>query len=217
MSGPERRSAKEAQAAILEVAERHLSAGGPAAVRVQKVAAELGITDAAVHYHFGNRSKLMTALLKHAGRKLRAGLAEAPVSSARAGEVLDVMADRLDEIYRRKGYARLAMWLVLDGWRSKGAGLHRPMIDRLQDARGGGADAEESAFAIAMLNVFMMGEALAGDSMLAAAGLPTDEESRALLRERFLAMLSASLGLGEEARTKPRSRAPKRRVLATSG
>jgi len=57
-----------------------------------------------------------------------------------------------------------------------------------------GADVEEAVLAVAALNVFMMGEALAGEGMLAAAGLATDEESRMTLRAFFLELLSARLG-----------------------
>lgn len=216
MSGTKRRRAQDARSAILDVAERHLASGGPAAVRVQKVAEELGLTDAAVHYHFGSRSKLMAALLRNAGRKLRAKFEEAPVAAAQTG-VLAVMMDQLDEIYRRKGYARLAMWLALDGWRAEGTGLHRPMANRLQEARGAGADAEETVLAVAALNVFMMGDALAGEEMLAAAGLATDEESRRRLRGFFLDLLSARLGLASERQDRPPAKAAKRRAKRDAG
>ena len=54
-----RRSRDEAQHAILEAAEKRLREGGPEAVRVQHVAADLGITDAAIHHHFGSRQLLV--------------------------------------------------------------------------------------------------------------------------------------------------------------
>ncbi|HEV2370316.1 MAG TPA: helix-turn-helix domain-containing protein, partial [Acidimicrobiales bacterium] len=69
-----RRSVEEARRLILDAAQRRLIAGGPEAVRVQTVAADVGITDAAVHYHFANREGLMEALLAEAGRRLRRDL-----------------------------------------------------------------------------------------------------------------------------------------------
>ena len=48
-----RRQPDEARRLILEAAEKRLVEGGPEAVRVQLVAGDLGLTDAAVHHHFG--------------------------------------------------------------------------------------------------------------------------------------------------------------------
>ena len=58
---------EDAQRAILDAAEKRLREGGPEAVRVQHVAADLGVTDAAIHHHFGSRRGLMEALLRFAG------------------------------------------------------------------------------------------------------------------------------------------------------
>src|SRR5215471_15060903 len=69
-----RRTVEEAREAILAAAEHRLIASGPDAVRVQTVARDVGITDAAVHYHFGNREGLIDALLRRAGRRLRSEL-----------------------------------------------------------------------------------------------------------------------------------------------
>lgn len=189
-----RQSAADARAAILEVAERQLAGGGPAAVRVQKVASELGLTDAAVHYHFGNREKLMAALLKNAGRKLKT-LFQDDASPDAGNDVVTTIMARLDDCYRRQGYARLAMWLALEGWRSEGTGVFRPMAERLHKATGGDADMDEALLAVAALNVFMMGEALAGAEMLAAVGLPTDAPSRERLRAFFARLVQEELRL----------------------
>ena len=59
-----RRPAREARQRILEAAEQKLIEGGPDAVRVQTLGRELGITDAAIHHHFGNRDGLLEALLQ---------------------------------------------------------------------------------------------------------------------------------------------------------
>lgn len=190
-----RRSAQDARAAILDVAERHLAEGGPAAVRVQRVAAELGLTDAAVHYHFGNREKLMTALLKSAGRKLKATFQEGPATIGEEDVVAAIIA-QLDDTYRRKGYARLAMWLSLAGWRSEGTGVYRPMADRLHEARSKPAALDETLLAVAAMNVFMMGDALSGADMLAGVGLPADAETREQLRDFLAGLISERLRLG---------------------
>src|SRR5215467_2095443 len=66
-----RRPAERAREEILDAAERRLVADGPAALRVQAVAREVGVTDPAVHYHFGSRDGLLQAVCRRAARRLR--------------------------------------------------------------------------------------------------------------------------------------------------
>jgi len=208
MDRPVRRTAEEAKAAILEVAERHLAEGGPAAVRVQKIGAELGLTDAAIHYHFGNRDGLMRALLHHAGRKLKKAFQGAPKGDG--PHLLEDIVGSLDDTYRRKGHARLAMWLALEGWRSQGSGMFRPITERLHTARPAEAEIDDTAMAVAALNVFMIGDALAGGDMLAGAGLSIDRRTRERLRGFVTAMFAQSLGLDAS----PRRRVAQGKPLA---
>jgi TetR/AcrR family transcriptional regulator, repressor for neighboring sulfatase len=95
-----RRSADEARAEILAVAERQLAASGPAAIRLQAIADELGVTHPAILRHFRSREELLYTLLRHAGRRLRDALSAAV---ERAGEhALDeeTFFAALDRIYR---------------------------------------------------------------------------------------------------------------------
>src|SRR5260370_1498223 len=65
-----RRSPEASKLAILEAAERRLIKDGPDGVRVQRIAADLGMTDAALHYHFGNREALVKALMRFSAKRL---------------------------------------------------------------------------------------------------------------------------------------------------
>ena len=65
-----RRSPDVSKLAILKAAERRLIEHGPEGIRVKHVAADLGMTDAAVHYHFGNREALISALLRFSAKQL---------------------------------------------------------------------------------------------------------------------------------------------------
>jgi AcrR family transcriptional regulator len=116
-----RRSAADARQRILETAERLLIAGGPDAVRVQVVARELGVTDAAVHHHFGNREGLLEALARHGARRLKTELAD-ELERWTSGEVdFEGFATRVLDTMEARGYARLVMWLTLSGWASRAA------------------------------------------------------------------------------------------------
>ncbi len=166
--------AEQARRLILEAAEKHLISGGPDAVRVQTIARELDMTDAAIHYHFGNRMGLMKALLSHAGRQMKTELKA--VTSTESNQLdLGAVAQLLDQKYRQKGYAALAMWLSQMGWKSRGQGMFEDLSD--QFAESAGHEHSEAKVRIAALNVFLVGSALFGEAFLRSVGLPPTEEN----------------------------------------
>ncbi|WP_406510319.1 TetR/AcrR family transcriptional regulator [Streptomyces sp. NBC_00212] len=130
MANRVRRTPDEAKRLILEAAGRLLAAGGPAAVQVRAVAAEIGVSDAAVNHHFGTREQLLSALLRFGGAKLKAQLhavlgklTEGPADPAELVRVLAALyAD---------GYAELALALHQSGWRDTGSGMLDEIVDRL--------------------------------------------------------------------------------------
>lgn len=192
-----RRSVDEARRVILDAAERRLAAGGPDAVRVQLVARDVGLTDAAVHYHFESRQGLLEALLRRAGRRMRDELTQA-VSGWDSGP-LDVgdLVDRIRETYDGRQYARLTAWMRLAGWRPRGAGMlreqagkiHRSRVERAAARSKPPPGAEDTSFAIVLINLVVWAEALIGDSSLRMVGLPADRATA----ERFMGWFTALL------------------------
>jgi AcrR family transcriptional regulator len=175
-----RRTVEASRQAILETAEDYLAADGPNGVKVQRIAADLGMTDAAIHYHFKNREGLLEALLRFTGRRFVGELEQAMARRepdtfdlARAGELLT-------EFYARRGTARLAMWLVLSGWSPTGEGMFLPLAewlhaDRTRRASAAGRplpDLAESQKLVALLAAVTLTQALSGDAHLRAVGLP---------------------------------------------
>uniref|UniRef100_A0AAU2UXQ4 TetR/AcrR family transcriptional regulator n=1 Tax=Streptomyces sp. NBC_00003 TaxID=2903608 RepID=A0AAU2UXQ4_9ACTN len=125
-----RRTPDEAKRLILEAAGRLLATGGPAAVQVRAVAAEVGVSDAAVNHHFGTREQLLSALLRFGGTKLKSQL------HAALGKLTDGPADpaelvRVLAALYADGYAELAMALHQSGWRDAGSGMLDEIVDRL--------------------------------------------------------------------------------------
>ncbi|WP_309645475.1 helix-turn-helix domain-containing protein [Phenylobacterium sp.] len=174
-----RRTVEASRQAILEAAERCLIDEGPNGVKVQRIARDLGLTDAAIHYHFGNREGLMEALLRFSGRRFVEEVQGAMSVGDAAGIDLRQAASRLSELYERRGTARLAMWLMLAGWSPKGAGMLQPLAEwlhagRAQRARAAGLAApafEDSQKMIALLGAVTFAQALSGDAHLRSAGL----------------------------------------------
>lgn len=186
MSAPPRRirrSAPDSRLAILQAAEARLIAEGPDGVRVQPLARELGLTDAAVHYHFGSREKLLEALLRYSSRRFVDEMAAALAAARDDGFDLAKASALLADFYDTKGAGRLAMWLHFSGWRPEGAGMLAPLVDWLHGVRTAQAaargepvpDREESQYAIALLSTQAMGQALLGDAVLRSVGLAGDK------------------------------------------
>jgi AcrR family transcriptional regulator len=171
-----RRTPQAAKVAILEAAERRLHDEGPEGVRIQRIAADLGITDAAIHYHFGSRETLMDALLRRIGRRLVDDI-EATIEGW-APDQIDVAAlGRLfQRAYADERAARLALWLSLAGWRPKGSGMFKSLVEqvhraRIQAARKAGRAApriSDTQYAIALLSAAHMLAAMAGEAVLAS-------------------------------------------------
>lgn len=115
---------------ILEAASKLLAAGGPAAVQVRAVAAEVGVSDAAVNHHFGTRDQLLESLLRFGGTKLKAEL-RAVLDTWTDGPIDPAELVRALSALYADGYAELALALHRSGWRDPGGGLLDEAVDRL--------------------------------------------------------------------------------------
>lgn len=196
-----RRTAQEAKRRILERAEQHLIEGGPSAVRVQVIAKELGITDAAIHHHFGNRDGLFAALLRRAGRGLRDAMREILEGWDGDPKGLHQLAHLIASTYADRGYARLALWLVLGGQNARGSGMFTPLVDalhaaRLQLARTQGTARprrQDVAHAVALLNLAFIAEPVAASAFLRSVDIDPDPAARARFRAWLIPQLVAIL------------------------
>ena len=178
-----RRTPEAAKAAILEAAERRLIEGGPESVRVQHIAADLGLTDAAVHHHFGSREALIDAAHRFSARRLLTDIDA--ILEAWDVDKLDVR--RLGNLFRKtysdRGASRLIFWSALSGRKPRGSGLMDGLIDavhrtrvRRAKARGQAAPAlTDTRFVIALLSSVHAIMPVAGAAVLLAAGIEADE------------------------------------------
>jgi AcrR family transcriptional regulator len=185
-----RRTPEVAKLAILEAAERRLIEDGPDGVRVQHIAADLGITGAALHYHFGSRETLIDAVRRFSAKRLLTDI-EAIL------ETWDV--DRLDlhrlsalfrKTYADRGAARLIFWLALSGRKPRGSGLLKGLIEAVHQTRERRAVASgrapppisDTRFVIALLSSIHAVIPVAGDALLLSAAAEAGEQGV----ERFL-------------------------------
>jgi len=208
-----RRTAEEARRLILEAAEKRLISGGPEAIRLQDIAADVGIAHAVISHHFGNREGLMEALTRYASARLQ----EAVTRVLAAEGVGTPTNNRLEQIHHavelaareivEQGYGRLWAWLIVSGrdWRPQVEGMFSGLTRighafRVQWSVEDGQpapDIEDTRFWMILgLRVFI-GEALSGPYAQLSVGLPGDAETEHKFRlwlSRFATHPPASSG-----------------------
>jgi AcrR family transcriptional regulator len=185
-----RRTPEAAKLAILEAAERRLIEDGPDGVRVQHIAADLGITGAALHYHFGSRETLIDAVRRFSAKRLLTDI-EAILE---AWDVDRLDLHRLSALFRKtyadRGAARLIFWLAVSGRKPRGSGLLKGLIEAVHQTRERRAVASgrapppisDTRFVIALLSSIHAVIPVAGDALLLSAAAEAGEQGV----ERFL-------------------------------
>jgi len=185
-----RRNATDTRQAILEAAERRLVSGGPEAIRLQEIAADLGISHPAILHHFGSREGLVEAMVLHGLGKLQAQFLEGWPSKKDLD--LEGVLERFYEVASHRGVARMVAWLILSG-RSLGAmtpNVLRPAAERMHAGRVRRArkegrrppELEETLLAASLLAILVLGDSLFGPSVRRAMGLGANAGSTSRFR-----------------------------------
>jgi len=174
-----RRSAAETRLAILEAAERRLLDGGPEAIRLQEIAADVGISHPAILHHFGSREGLVEAMVIRGITNLQAQFLEG-WPSAKEPDIEGVL-ERFYEVASHRGIARMLAWLILSGHsnRTMTTGVFKPAAERMHAGRLRRAERErrrspeleETMFAATHLFILVLGDSLFGPSVRRAIGL----------------------------------------------
>ena len=181
----QRRSAEAAQLEILDAAERRLQDEGPAALRLQDVARDVGVSHPAILHHFGSREGLVEAMVLRGIGNLQAQFLEG-WPSAKEPDIEGVL-DRFYEVASRRGIARMLAWLILSGQsnRTMTVGVFKPAAERMHAGRVRRAqkeerrspELEETLFAATHLFILVLGDSLFGPSVRRAVGLSSGAES----------------------------------------
>jgi AcrR family transcriptional regulator len=199
-SAPARRTGEATRRAILAAAERRLVRSGPEAIRLQEIAADVGVSHPAILHHFGSREKLVEALAQHALAGLQRELvAIAENRPPAADHSLAVREARVTEMFERtaevlveRGYARLLAWLVLSGrdlrpvveglFRGFPQAVHQTRVNRRRREGREPPELEQTRFGTALTMATLLGDALFGRLTRLAVGLPDDGETRRRFR-----------------------------------
>lgn len=197
-----RRTPEAARRAILDAASRCLVAEGPDGLRLQSIAADLGISHSSILHHFGSREGLLDALAQDAFGALERDLRQS-IRPSPEGEPASEIFEKVSRALVDRGFAKLLAWQILSGRgatepgkNSRVAGPNRSggILDglahtlhsiRLEHAQNLGRvtptlDDTRSIVALAACSIF--GEALAGSEITAGSGLGGGAEDRRRFR-----------------------------------
>jgi AcrR family transcriptional regulator len=185
-----RRSADDARRQILDAAEVMLRELGPAGIRLQQIADELGVSHPAILHHFGSREALIEAVVNRAVDRLEADLIEAIASAPSSDKPFGAeLIDQAFKVLVTGGHARLAAWLLLSGeWKPSASRMRiiaRAAHERRLELYGAGsvtATLEDTTFRMILVALTIFGEAIAGDALRRSAGL-TDRGAADRFRE----------------------------------
>jgi AcrR family transcriptional regulator len=111
-----RRTAEQARAAILDAAERRLVASGPAAIRLQEVARDVGVSHPTVLHHFGSREALVEAVVARALDSLQTALVAGVRASRTGPDQVAALFDGVFDTLVSGGHGRAFLWLALSGY-----------------------------------------------------------------------------------------------------
>jgi AcrR family transcriptional regulator len=200
-----RRSAEAAREAILDAAERLLQEVGPDGIRLQAVAARIGVSHPALLHHFGSREALVEAVVDRAVARLEEDLL-AVLSAPGDPDPVDLLA-RVSATLADRGHARLVAWLTLSGrasssersranWARIVAATHQARLALVPGLRDRPQDEleEDTRFTVLLSAFALFGEALAGDVHYESAGV--DAEARWRFRGWLGALLLDHLARG---------------------
>ena len=206
-------SAEEAREAILVAAEKRLLEVGPEGIRLQEVAADVGVSHPTILHHFGSRDGLVTAVLARAmsalDREILACFADLGTEPRQA---LLTTLERVDQVMRLRGHARIMAWVALtkpDVERQSLLGDMVQAIHTARVARGEKTTLEDSVFGVMLTSSAMFGLAILGSDLLSMMGRDIDEPTYARFR-RYVVELFLEHGDHQLAMSRTRGEKKKR-------
>jgi AcrR family transcriptional regulator len=195
-AGPKRirRTAEDARRQILDAAEARLAQAGPAGIRLQDVAADLGISHPVILHHFGSREGLIRALTDRAVIELKDKL----VLALHAADVHTESI--LGEVFNafRGGLAQRLAWLAIagtDGLHEQHDRVTLEIVRTVHEMRVASApfgvdiDEEDTKSIVYLVTATAFGDAIFGAQLRERAGLPADAAASTAFQAWFAALL----------------------------
>ncbi len=189
-----RLSHEESRSTALEAARALLVEAGPAAVTLKAVSARMGRTHANLLHHFGSAAGLQMALAGHLAAQVCDSIAEIVIKNRNAEPNPRGVVDMVFDAFDSGGAGALATWMILSGNDS----ALDPVVDAIHeliDEIGEGHEDKSMHEDTLMLVMMAMGDALLGEQMAKALGLPRDT-ARGMAIKQLLASPRVAARLG---------------------
>ena len=201
-----RRDAEEARAAILDAAERRLVEAGLGGIRLQDVAADVGVSHPTVLHHFGSREGLVNAVIARSLEGIHREMVETIGGSPGGVEPIRGQLDAVAEALSRGGHGRVVLWLALEGQRFQPAGVRlADVVDAAHALRAakrcGDVDLpsrEDTARTVVLAALALVASSVLGPTLLEQAGLAHDEAAEGEFRAWLARVLVTHLESGKE-------------------
>jgi AcrR family transcriptional regulator len=201
-----RRNAEDAQRLILDAAEKRLREGGPEAIRLQDIAADVGISHPAILHHFSSRDGLTRALEQRAMRRLEAELVEAIASSPARGEAVVDVIERAFATLGDAGHARMLAWRVLQIahpdpdaqqtlLRALAELVHARRVEVAKSEGRTPPSAQDTEFVVRLAAAAMLGDGIFAPFLDASFGRANDPARQRRFREWFARLLADHTGV----------------------
>jgi len=196
-----RRDPETARALILDAAEKRLVTGGPAGIRLQEVAADAGVSHPTVLHYFGTREALVQAVCQRVVEAIHQNLVTAIAESSGEEAQLAAMLDAVHEALGPTGHSRVLMWLALEGTpvRPRESSLanvvdatHAMVTEKAAQKGFPLKTRDDTAFAIVLSSLALLGSPIIGKALLTEAGL-TDDAAEARFRAWLARLLRRHL------------------------
>lgn len=192
-----RLSPDESRAAALAAAYDILLADGPQAVTLKAVAGRIGRTHANLLHHFGSALELQKALAAMLAERVCASIADTVIKARRGEGDSRGIVDWTFAAFDKQGAGALATWMIISGNKDALDPILNA-IHKIVNELSSEGDAELIAEHTLMLVFMALGDALLGQPMADALGLP-----RTAARDVALKQLLSAPGLRLNGETKP--------------
>ena len=194
----QRRTSEVAHEQILDAAEKRFSTTGAGGLRLQQLAADIGVSHSTILHHFGSREALVEAVVNRALESLQQKLVAAFTGEAFGPEDGQAVFRQIMTTLGDRGQARLMAWLALEG---RGSGDQAQMLramgelmhNRRLEITGRKVPLEDTLFVTLLGALALFAEGLLGDTMFDSAGLAGDATARARFHDWFLKLIDQHL------------------------
>jgi AcrR family transcriptional regulator len=198
-----RRTSEEARLAILDAAERRLVTAGPAGIRLQDVAADVGVSHPTVLHHFGSRDNLVREVCMLRFESIHNDLVAALASSSGEPEEIGAVLDSVAKAVTETGHARCLFWLGLEGLferRDENGRLYKIALVaqevRTRKRKGKPAPLDDTLNVLALSTLALLAQAVIGPHLLGDLGLGESEKAGTKFRGWLAKLLAEHLEHG---------------------